>query len=98
MSDISISIENTEQAVAEFINMIQTNIIDAAEASGNAIISIVEHSEGDFINTFKEEVLQEVAVINSIGELLIAMANYIQSASKAFAGVDAQHNTSRVSE
>lgn len=96
MSDISISSSNTERAVSELINKIQTEIIDAGATSGNAIIGAVEHSAGDFIDSLKEEVAQETVVINLAGDLLIAMANYIQSASTAFANVDTTYNSSKV--
>lgn len=96
MSNISISSSNTEQMVSELINKIQTEIIDASAASENMIISAVEHSAGDFIDSLKEEVAQEAAVMNLAGELLIAMAKYIQSASAAFASVDTTYNTSKV--
>lgn len=96
MSDISINSSNTERAVSELVNKIQTEIIDASVTSGNAIISAMEQSAGDFIDSLKEEVTQETAIINSVGDLLIAMANYIQSASAAFANVDTTYNSSKV--
>lgn len=96
MSDISINSSNTERAVSELVNKIQTEIIDASVTSGNAIISAMEQSAGDFIDSLKEEVTQETAIINSAGDLLIAMANYIQSASAAFANVDTTYNSSKV--
>lgn len=96
MSDISISSSNTERVVSELINKIQTEIIDASATSGNAITSAVEHSAGDFIDSLKEEVAQEAAMMNLVGDLLIAMANYIQSASTAFANVDTTYSSSKV--
>lgn len=96
MSDISINRSNTERVVLELINKIQAEIIDASVVSGNAVISAVEHSAGDFIDSLREEVTQEVAIVNSVGELLIAMADYIQSASTAFANVDTTYNSSKV--
>lgn len=96
MSDISINSSNTERAVSELVNKIQTEIIDASVTSGNAIISAMEQSAGDFIDSLKEEVTQETAIINSAGDLLIAMVNYIQSASAAFANVDTTYNSSKV--
>lgn len=92
MSDISISSSNTEQAVAEIINKVQTEIIEAGRTSENRIINAVGHSAGDFIESLKNEVAQEAAVINLVGELLIAMADYIQSAANAFANVDMTYN------
>lgn len=96
MSDISINSSNTERAVSELVNKIQTEIIAASVTSGNAIISAMEQSAGDFIDSLKEEVTQETAIINSVGDLLIAMVNYIQSASAAFANVDTTYNSSKV--
>lgn len=96
MRDISINKSNTESAVARIINRIQSEVIEAAQASENMIIGAVGHSAGDFIDSLKNEVAQEAAVMNSVGELLIAMANYIQSASNTFANVDAAYNTSKV--
>ena len=93
MSDISISSNNTEHAVAEIINKIQTEIIEAGRTSGDKIINAAEHSAGEFIESLKNEVAHDAAVINSVGELLIAMANYRQSAANAFANVDMTYNT-----
>lgn len=96
MDSISISRNNTESAVSEIINKIRTDVIDAGKTSGNTIINAVENSAGDFINSLREEVAQEVAIINEVGDLLIAMANYIQSAAEAFANVDDTYNNSKV--
>lgn len=96
MRDISINSSNTERAVSEIISKIQTEIIEAGQASGNRILGAVEHSAGDFIESLKNEVTRETAIMNSVGELLIAMANYIQSASNAFANVDTMYNASKV--
>lgn len=96
MSDISINSSNIESVVSELINKIQTEIIDASATSGNAITSAVEHSAGDFIDSLKEEVEQETAIMNLVGDLLIAMANYIQSASTAFTNVDTTYGSSKV--
>lgn len=96
MSDISISSSNTESAVSELITKIQTDIIDAAQTSGDNIANAVVNSAGDFIDSLKIEVAQEAEVMNTVGELLMAMANYIQSAADTFASVDATYNTSKI--
>lgn len=96
MDSISISRSNTDSAVSEIINKIQTEIIDAGKASGNTIINAVENSAGELINSLKEEVAKEIATINEVGDLLISMANYIQSAAEAFANVDDTYNKSKV--
>lgn len=92
MSDISINSNNTEMVVTELISKIQTEIISASETSGNTIINAMEYSAGDFIDSLKEEVVQEITIMNSVGELLIEMVKYIQSASIAFENVDTIYN------
>ncbi len=96
MRDISINKSNTERAVSELVQKVQTEIIDAGRTSGNVIIGAAMHSAGDFIDALKEEVAKETEVMDSVGELLIAMADYILSASNAFASVDAAYDTSKV--
>lgn len=96
MSDISISSGSIEATVADIISKIQTEIIDKGTESGNAIVAVIENSSGDFINSLKETVTKETTVISSVGELLIAMANYIQAAADAFAYVDAAYDSSKV--
>lgn len=96
MSDISISKSNTEQLVSEMIGKIQSGIISASEASGRKIISAVENSSGDFIDALQEEIEKETAIMGATGRLLISMAEYIRSASHAFAGVDHTYNNSKV--
>lgn len=95
MSDISIDKRIMEYMVAKIIKKVQTEIIEAGRTSENRIINAVGHSAGDFIESLKNEVAQEAAVINLVGELLIAMADYIQSAVNAFASVDMTYNTPR---
>lgn len=95
MSDISINSSNTEHAVTELVNKIQTKIIGAGQTAETKIINTIGYSAGDLIESFKNEVIRETEIMNSVGELLIAMANYIQSASNAFANVDITYNTSR---
>lgn len=95
MSDISISSSNTEQVVSELINKIQTEIIDACSTSGSAITNAIEHSCGDLIDSLREEVAQETAIMNSVGDLLIAMADYIRSALTDFENVDTKYSSSK---
>lgn len=95
MSDISINNRITEYVTTEIIKKVQTDIIEAGRASESRILNALEHSAGDFIEALKNEVTQEAAVIDLVGELLIAMANYIQSAANAFANVDMTYHTLR---
>lgn len=88
MVNVSINSSSTERAVTELVSRIQTEIIEAGQVAGNRIVSAAEHSAGDFIDSLKTEVTRETEIVNSVGELLIAMANYIQSASNAFMVVD----------
>ena len=96
MSDISISKSNTDHLVSELISKIQSEIIQAAEGSGRRVISAVEHSSGDFTDALKEEMEIEAAVMKMAGGLLSSMAEYIRSASEAFAGVDTTYQNSKV--
>lgn len=96
MDSISISRSNTESTVSGLISRIQTYIIDESEIDEKTIINTVELSAGDFIDALKEEVKQEVKMMNSVWELLIAVAEYIQSAAAAFSEVDDRYNTSKV--
>lgn len=96
MSDISINKGNTENAVAEIVNRVRSEIMEAGQVSADRIAGAVGHSAGDFILSLQNEAAQEAAVMHSVGELLIAMAEYIQSASDAFANVDTTYNTSKV--
>lgn len=96
MINISINITSTQQAVADLISKIHTEIIEAGQTSENMIVNAVGHSAGDFIESLKNEVAQETEIMNSVGELLIAMANYIQSASNAFAVVDKKFDHQKI--
>ena len=92
MSDISISNSSVEQAVTELVNKIQREVKYAGTTSANTVINVVEHSAGEFVDSLKSEVAQEAVIMNSVGDLLIAMANYIQSASNAFANMDTKYS------
>ena len=96
MINISINSSGTERAVAELISKIQTEVIESGRTSGNMIVNAVGQSAGDFIESLKNEVAQETEIMNSVGELLIAMANYIQSASNAFAVVDKKFDHQKI--
>lgn len=96
MDSISISRSAAEGAVTGLIDRIQTHIIEGSKTAGDSIINSVEHSEGDFIEALKEEVEQEVKMMNSMGELLISVAAYIRSAAAAFSEVDDSYNISKI--
>lgn len=96
MSDIIINMSNTETAVSELITIIQTEIIDAAQTSKDNIVNAVVNSAGEFIDTLISDVETEAEIMKEVGELLIAMANYIRSAANTFASVDTTYNTSKI--
>lgn len=96
MCDISVSNSNTEGAISGFISRVQTHIIEESKESGDRIINAINHSAGSFIDSLKVEVEQEVMMMDSVGELLIAMADYIRLAASALADVDATYNNSKV--
>lgn len=94
MRNINIISGNVDNMVSEIVKKVQTEIIDASAASRDTLIGIIENSSGDFIDSFKTEITEEVGTINAIGELLIEVAEYVQSAAHAFANVDAAFNIS----
>lgn len=96
MDSISISRSNTESMVSNFISQIETEVMEAAEESRKTIIDAIDRSSGEFIDSLKEEVEREVELISEVGELLIAVTKYVQSAATAFADVDQIYSTSKV--
>lgn len=96
MGDISINSGVIDAKVSELVNRIQTEIIDASKESEKRIISVIEDSSGAFIDSLREDVSREAAIMNSTGELLIAVANYINSAADAFTNIDTSYNTSKI--
>lgn len=96
MDNIGISRSNTESAVSEIISKIEIELIEEAEKSKNKILASIEKSSGEFIDSLKVNVEREVEIINEMGELLIAIAKYIQSAAVAFEEVDQAYKISKV--
>lgn len=96
MDSISISRGNTESAVSEIVSKIETEIIEAAGKSKGKIIDVIERSSGEFIDSLKEEMEREEKIVREAGELLIAVAEYIQLAAAAFSDVDQTYSTSKV--
>lgn len=96
MDSISISRSNTESKVSEITGKIRTEIIQEAKTSKKTIIDVIERSSGEFIDSLAEEMEREERIIREAGELLIAVAEYIQSAAAAFADVDQKYSTSKV--
>lgn len=98
MSNISIRGTSVEETVLGIVDMIQTEIIDASTVSRDTIINTIENSAGDFMESLKEEIAQEAVVINVVGDLLIELAKYIQSAAEAFASVDTSYKSSKLEQ
>lgn len=96
MNNVSINGENVENTVSELVSKIKTEVIEASAASRDTIIEAIENSSGDLIDSLKIEVANEADILSSVGELLIATANYVQSAAGAFLGVDAAHASSQI--
>ena len=94
MDNIIVVSENVDDTVSAIVQRVQTEIINASAASRDTLFDIIENSSGDFIDSLKTEIIEEVDTINVIGELLIEVANYVQSAAHAFTNVDAAFNTS----
>ena len=96
MSSIKVSRVAVDNAILEIVGTVQTEIIDASAASRDRIFNTIENSSGDFIESLKEEIAQEVMTIHAVGELLIALANYTQSAAEAFSGVDMKYRMKEI--
>ena len=96
MSDISINSSNTESAISDLIDIIKKEILEATQTSKDNITNAVVNSAGDFIDSLISEVEKESEIMNEVGELLIAMAYYIQSAADSFTSVDTTYNTSKI--
>lgn len=94
MGRISVVSINVDNIVSEIVKRVQTDIIDASAASRDNMVGIIENSAGDFIESFKTEMAGEVEVISAVGELLMEMANYVQSAAHAFTNVDTVYSNS----
>lgn len=95
MANISIDYGKVTGDIDALVKKIQSEIIDASANSRTLIMETVENSSGDFIEALKEEVNQETAIIQEVGELLIAMAQYVQSAADSFAGVDRSYDVQK---
>lgn len=88
--------QNIDIMVSQLKDNIQKEIKDASTASGEIILSAIVHSSGEFVNSLKEEVSNEILVLNAVGDFLIATAKYIQSASNEFVNVDTKYKTSKI--
>ena len=88
MDSVSINMSSTKSAVSEIENIINSEVIGEAKKSTKRIINSIEESSGEFIDSLKEEVKREEELIGGIGNLLIAVAKYVQSAAETFADVD----------
>ena len=96
MDSISISRGSTESAVSEIISKIETEIIAESEKSKEKILAAIERSSGEFIDSMKEEMEREAGIIRETGELLAAVAKYVQSAAQTFADVDQAYSVSKI--
>lgn len=96
MNNLRISKAIVDITVSQFIDNIQTEMIDASETSGNEIINAIENSSGDFINSFMDVVKDEIEILRYTGNFLIETAKYIQSAANAFYDVDEEYRSSKL--
>lgn len=96
MNNLHITKDIVDIIVTQFKENIQTEIIDASETSGNLIFNTIENSSGEFINSLKDVVKEEILVLSAIGGFLTDTADYIQAAASAFFDVDAEYNSSKL--
>lgn len=96
MDSVSINMSSTKSAVSEIENIINREVIGEAKKSTKRIINSIEESSGEFIDSLKEEVKREEELIGGIGNLLIAVAKYVQSAAETFADVDQMYSITKL--
>lgn len=96
MDSISINMSSTKSAVSEVENIIDNEVIEEAKKSAKMIIDSIEKSSGEFIDSLKEEVKREETLIEEVGNLLISVAKYVQSAAETFADVDQLYNITKL--
>lgn len=97
MGNIDINYENVEQTVAALAARARTEILSAGTVSCNKMLGILEISSGEFADSLRAEIEKERDVIQKTGNLLIALADYIQMAAQDFAATDQKHEHTRVS-
>lgn len=98
MANISIDHQNVEQTAASLAARAKSEVINAGTASCEKILGILEVSSGEFADSLREEIGKEKAVVEKAGNLLVALADYIQKASSDFAEADQRHQQARVNE
>lgn len=95
MSDVNVNLSTVGSETAKIIAAIQADIIDATETSRITILDSIENSAGDFIESLKMEVIREAVTITAVGNLLIEILSYVQSAANCFAYIDYTYSGSK---
>lgn len=96
MDSVSINIENLEAEASTIRSDIKFRIHDFSLRIKNDIFNALENSSGDFVDAIKEQVAAESATLIYIGDFLLEIMDYVQSAANALMEVDMQHSTSKV--
>lgn len=95
-SNIRIEKNQVEYQAEALSKLVSRDIIDSARQSKNQILNAVENSSGDFIRVFQETVIKEEEVMEETGQFLIAVLEYVKSASRAFVELDEKYRTDKV--
>lgn len=98
MGNISIDHENVAQMAAALASRARVEVLSTGTVACNKMLGVLEVSSGEFADSLRAEIEKERAVIQKTGNLLIALADYIQTVSKDFETADQRHQRARVSE
>lgn len=98
MGNISIDHDNVAQMAAALASRARVEVLSTGKVACAKMLGILEVSSGEFADSLRAEIEKEQAVIQKTGNLLIALADYIQTASRDFEAADQRHQYARVSE
>lgn len=96
MGNVNINYANVEQTAVSLAARARTEIAGAGETACTNMLGILEISSGEFADSLRAEIQKEQAVLQKTGNLLAALADYIQTAAKDFAATDQSHQRTRV--
>lgn len=96
MDSVSINIANLEEEISSLRIIINQEIKYISLVRKNEIFNALENSSGDFVDAIKEQVAAESAILISIGDLLLEMIDFVQSAANALMNVDTRYSNPKV--
>ena len=96
MASVSIIKGLVEQTTANLAARALSEVIDTGLEAGRRMLDTLEYSDGDFADSLKAQIQLEMDTVQQAGNLLITLANYINSAAAAFEATDVRHQKYRV--